>query len=95
LGRSFRVSGWQAADLKQLQAECLELVDHPVQGGLVGQRADKQGVLTTSALGQRRERLHDRRADRPSDADLVAPRLTTAACCVVGWHMRSESGLDG
>jgi hypothetical protein len=70
-------------------------MDHPVQGGLVGQRADKQGVLTTSALGQGRERLHDRRADLPSDADLVAPRLTTTACCVGGWHMRSESGLDG
>jgi hypothetical protein len=39
--------------------------------------------------------LHDRRADLPSDADLVAPRLTTTACCVGGWHMRSESGLDG
>jgi hypothetical protein len=44
------VAGWQAADLQQLQAECLELVDHPVQGALVEQRADKQGVLTTSAL---------------------------------------------
>jgi hypothetical protein len=30
--------------------------------------------------------LHDRRADRPSDADLVALRLTTAARSVVGCH---------
>ena len=86
LGRSFGVAGWQAADFQQLQAECFELVDHPVQGAMVGQRADKQGVLTASALGQRRECLHGHRADRPSDADLVALRLTAAAGCVDGWH---------
>jgi hypothetical protein len=65
-----------AADLQQLQAECLELVDDAVEGGLIGERPDEQGVVAASASGQGRERLHDRLADRPADADLVALRAT-------------------
>ena len=86
LGRSFGIAGWETADLEQLQAECLELVDHAVQGGLVRERADQQRVLTASARGQRRERLHHRRADRPADADLVAPRLASPGRSVFGCH---------
>jgi hypothetical protein len=50
------------------------------------ERAGQQRVVTVSTHGQRRERLDDRRADRPADADLVAPRLVIAGRCLVGWH---------
>jgi hypothetical protein len=61
-------------------------MDHPVQGALARERAREQRVLTTSAHRQRRERLHDRRADRPADAYLVAPRLAGPGRSVRGWH---------
>jgi len=63
---------------RRLRAERLELVDHPVQGRLVGERAGEQRVPSTAGGGERRERLHDRRADRPAHADLVALRLAIA-----------------
>ena len=84
--RSLGIAGRQTADLEQLQAECFELVDHAVQGGLIRERAGQQRVLSASARGQRRERLHHRRADRPTDADLVAPRLASPGRAVLGCH---------
>src|SRR5262249_18995188 len=84
--RSLGIAGGQTANLEQLQTECLELVDYAIDGRLVGERAGQQCVLTVSARAQRRERLHNRRADRPSDADLVARRLTTTGRSVFGWH---------
>ena len=45
----------RAADLQKLQAGCLELADHPVQGARVDEPAGQQRVLTASAGGQRGE----------------------------------------
>jgi ATP/maltotriose-dependent transcriptional regulator MalT len=74
------------ADLQQLEAERLELVDYAVQRALVAERADQQRVPTASARGQRRERLHHRRADRSADPNLVAPRLAAAGRSLLRCH---------
>ena len=75
-----------AVDLEQLQAECLELVDDAVQGGLVGEAAGEQRVVSAAGRGQGRECLHDRRAERAADADLIASRTTAAGRGFLGWH---------
>ena len=79
-------------DLEQLQAECFELVDDAVQGGLVGERPAQHGVLSPCAGGQRWKRLEDRRADRTAHPDLVVARRSgsiAARCFGAG----TRSGL--
>ena len=67
----------QAADLEQLESECLDLGQHAVQRGLV--RNTFQQCVATSCLGaQGRERASHRRTQMAADTDLVARWPLTA-----------------
>jgi hypothetical protein len=57
-----------------LQAERLDLVEHPVERALVRENSAQESVLTLSVGRQDRERLQQRRPERTADADLEALR---------------------
>src|SRR5262245_41529864 len=84
--RRCHISG--GADLQKMHSERLELVDHPVEGGLV-QRAGEQRVGIARGRGQGREGLHQRGTDGAADADLVAAPVSTVGPALLDRHMRS------
>jgi hypothetical protein len=55
-----------AADFQQLEAERLDLGQHPVQGGLVGQRSGEYGLGPARLGPQVRERAEQRAAQQPA-----------------------------
>jgi hypothetical protein len=66
------LSGWgQAADLYQFETECFELSKHPIEAGLIGEKARQDGVATLDFRTQGRERQPDRLAQVPADPDFV------------------------
>src|SRR6516165_6046365 len=66
------VSGrWQAADLEQLEPERLDLREHAIQRGAVGQRPGQHGVAAARLGLQGRERGAYRLAQPAADTDAV------------------------
>src|SRR5215468_9759481 len=66
------VSGrWQAADFAQLEPERLDLREHPIQRGAVGQRPGQHGVAAARPGLQGRERRAYRLAQAAADTDAV------------------------
>src|SRR5215471_14652174 len=66
------VSGrWQAAEFEQLEPERLELGEHAIQRGVVGQRPGQHGVAAAGPGLQGRERGAYRLAQAAADTDAV------------------------
>jgi hypothetical protein len=75
-----------AADLDELQAERLDLGEHAIQRGLVGQHARQHRVVTARPGLEIGERGADRLAQAAADTYLVPLRLSIA---VRTGHVRS------
>jgi hypothetical protein len=65
---------WQAADFEQLEPERLELGEHAVQRGAVGERSGQHGVAAPGLSLQGRERGAYRLAQAAADTDAVPVR---------------------
>src|SRR5215471_2659747 len=65
---------WQAADFEQLEAERLDLREHAIQRGAVGQRPGQHGVAAAGLRLQGGERGADRLAQAAADTDPVPVR---------------------
>src|SRR5215472_11019575 len=66
------VSGrWQAADFEQLEPERLDLREHAIQRGAVGQRPGQHGVAAACPGLQGRKRRAYRLAQAAADTDAV------------------------
>lgn len=63
--------GWQSADFEQLEPEGLDLGEHAVQCGLIGQRSAQHGVLSARLSAQTGERRTHRVAQVAAHRDLV------------------------
>jgi hypothetical protein len=61
-------------DVEQLQAELLDLGQHPVHRCLVGQRPGEHGLTSLELRVQTRECAEQRVAQMPADAELVVHR---------------------
>lgn len=80
-------------NLEQLQPERLDLVEHAVEGGLVGKRSAQHCVRALPVCGERRERFKERRAELAADADLEALlrlRPRSVGRLSLSWHGRSQ-----
>ena len=75
-----------AADLDELEAERLDLGEHAVERGLVGQHARQHRVVTAGPGLEIGERGADRLAQAAADTYLVPRRLSAA---VSTGHVRS------
>src|SRR5215470_8577243 len=67
-----------AADLDELEAKCLDLGEHAVQRGLVGQHAHQHCVVTARPGLEIGERGADRLAQAAADTYLIPLRLSGA-----------------
>jgi len=65
---------WQPADFEQLEPERLNLREHAVQRGAVGQRPGQHGVAAAGPGLQGGERRAYRLAERAADTDAVPVR---------------------
>jgi len=78
----------QAADFEQLEPERLDLREHAVERGPIGQRPGQHGVPATRLSLQGRERGAYRLAQAPADTDPVPVRrpVTVCTCHVLTTH---------
>jgi len=83
---SARLCAGDAADLDELEAERLDLGEHAVERGLVGQHARQYRVVTAGPGLEIGERGADRLAQAAADTYLVPLRLSVA---VRSGHVRS------
>ena len=67
-------------DFEQLEPERLDLGQHAIKRGLVGQRTSQHGDVAARAGLEGRERGPHRPAQAPADTDLVTLRLPILAC---------------
>jgi hypothetical protein len=65
---------WQTADFEQLEPERLDLREHAIQRGAVGERPGQHGVAAAGLSLQGRERGADRLAQAAADTDAVPVR---------------------
>ena len=68
-------------DLHQLEPEGFELVEYAVERCLVGELSPQKSVPAHQTRGEGREGLKNRRPDRATDTDLVAPWPFGARVC--------------
>jgi len=73
---------WQAADFEQLKPKLLDLREHAIQRGAVGQRPGQHGVTTAALSLQGGERGAYRLAQAAADTDPVPVR----------WPIRVSTG---
>src|SRR5580704_2378917 len=74
------LAAWQqAADFDQFEAERLDLGEHAVERGLVGERTGQDGPVAPRPGLEGGERGADRLAQVTADTDPVALRLRVAA----------------
>src|SRR5262245_13104093 len=69
---------WQAPDFEQLEPERLELREHAIQRGAVGERPGQHGVTAARLSLQGRERRADRLAQAAAHTDAVPVRRPTS-----------------
>ena len=79
---------WQAADFEQLEPERLDLREHAVQRGAVGQRPGQHGVAAAGLGLQGRERGAYRLAQAAADTD-------AGSCCDLPEPGGRFSALNG
>jgi len=79
-GRGGASRRWQAADFEQLEAERLDLREHAVQRGAVGQRPGQHGVAAARPGLQGGERAAYGLAQVAADPDTVPVRRRVAGC---------------
>src|SRR5215470_8768763 len=70
---------WKTADFEQLEPERLDLREHAVQRGAVGQRPGQHGVAAAGLSLQGRERGAYRLAQAAADTDPVPVRRPVSA----------------
>ena len=70
---------WQAADFEQLKPERLDLREHAIQRGAVGERPGQHGVAAAGLSLQGRERGAYRLAQAAADTDAVPVRRPISA----------------
>jgi hypothetical protein len=70
---------WQAADFDQFEAERLDLGEHAVECGLVGEQTGQDGPVAPCPGLEGGERGEDRLAQVAADTDPVALRPRVAA----------------
>jgi len=85
-------SAWrQTADFEQFEPECLDLGQHAIKLGLVGERTSQHGLVAVRAGLEDREGGAHHLAQAAADTDLVALGLRILACaaCLLTAHRRT------